>query len=497
MRCSRDTKILRPERCAGLDGEPCSACTEDIELEMETKELEGQIEKIHAKRRALRTVMNENHDQLIARFPPEITSQIFIHYAPPDEIQTSTPLYLGAVCQKWRQLAWGTHQLWSSLFVRFKPDSSQLLAQYLERSANLPLTLSLFSSPQTIDDEIYLEAIKILNQHSSRWYVLDIALPARHLHHLYGSPEGSVLHHLVLQPDVKESTEGRDAYDVARFSMKCTPSPIHLTLAKYRLTNIDILWNRLTTVTMSYIAVDQCLELMRRAPLLEILSLLEIIRSSDLFPIPTARIVIPQLHSLGISSTTNETLVAKILDSMRAPSLKHWKHKAFSHVWENPPSTSTMLSFIGQSSFSLESFTVGGGTTLYDQLPRILYHLSSLEFLTLQFRVDNQSPTDELLNRLCASDESSPFLPHLHTLHFSLELTFPWESLPRLFSSSNRRSLKVKVDQQINAYIMNETMGKLVKLVDEGFNLSIFREGKFDMLEEYREKRRFFQPVYQ
>jgi len=55
----------------------------------------------------------------------------------------------------------------------------------------------------------------------------------------------------------------------------------------------------------------------------------------------------------------------------------------------------------------------------------------------------------------------------------------------------------VKVDQQINAYIMNETMGKLVKLVDEGFNLSIFREGKFDMLEEYREKRRFFQPVYQ
>jgi len=497
MRCTRDTKILRPERCAVLDGEPCTACTEDIELEKEIKELEDQIEKIHAKRRALRTVMNENHDQLIARFPPEIASQIFIHYAPPDESQTSTPLYLGAVCQKWRQLAWGTHQLWSSLFVRFKPDSSQLLAEYLERSANLPLTLSLFSSQQTIDDEVYLEAINILNRHSLRWHVLDIALPARHLHHLCGSPEGSILNHLVLQPDLKESTEGRDAYDVARFSMKCKPSPMHLTLAKYRLANVDILWNRLTTATMKHIAVDQCLELMRRAPLLEILSLFEIIRSSDIFPIPTARIVLPQLHSLGIRSTTSETLVAKILDSMCAPSLKHWKHQVSGQVWENPPSPSTMLSFIGQSSFSLKSFQVGGSPALYDQLPRILYHLSSLELLTLRFRLDNQSPNDELLNRLCTSDASSPFLPHLHTLLFSPEFTFPWESLPRLFSSSNRRSLTVKVDQQINAYITNETLEKLLKLVDEGFNLSIFREGRVDMLEEYREKRRFFQPPYQ
>jgi Mg2+ and Co2+ transporter CorA len=47
------------------DGKPCSACTEDIELEKEIKELEDQIEKMHTKRRALRTVMNENHDQLI------------------------------------------------------------------------------------------------------------------------------------------------------------------------------------------------------------------------------------------------------------------------------------------------------------------------------------------------------------------------------------------------------------------------------------------------
>jgi hypothetical protein len=73
------------------DGKPCSAYTEDIELELAINELEDQIEKMHTKRRALRTVMNENHDHLIAKFPPEIASQIFIHYSPLYGNDTSTP----------------------------------------------------------------------------------------------------------------------------------------------------------------------------------------------------------------------------------------------------------------------------------------------------------------------------------------------------------------------------------------------------------------------
>jgi hypothetical protein len=141
-----------------LDGKPCSACTEDIELEKALKKLENQIEQMHTKRRALRTVMNENYDPFIAKFPPEISSQIFIHYAPPagcfDENDQSTPLYLGAVCQKWRQVAWGTPQLWSSPLVEFKPYPSQLLAEHLERSANLPLTIVLHPYSTQIDDNI-------------------------------------------------------------------------------------------------------------------------------------------------------------------------------------------------------------------------------------------------------------------------------------------------------------------------------------------------------
>lgn len=78
-----NAKVLRPERCEVLDDKPCSACTEDIELEKEiTGELEHSIEKLQSRHHTLRTVMNENHDHLIQKFPPEIVSHILFHIPP-------------------------------------------------------------------------------------------------------------------------------------------------------------------------------------------------------------------------------------------------------------------------------------------------------------------------------------------------------------------------------------------------------------------------------
>ena len=126
-------------------------------------------------RTAIRTVMNENHDPLIHKFPPEIASHIFIHYSPPstffNELDTNNPLFLGAVCQKWRQLAWATPELWTSLsiipnakynFIEHPP----LVKQWLERSASLPLTIRLEDHWGWVDDDDKM--INILNKHSAR-----------------------------------------------------------------------------------------------------------------------------------------------------------------------------------------------------------------------------------------------------------------------------------------------------------------------------------------
>ena len=106
IRCQLMTsKVLLSDRCVMPDGNRCSACTKDIALEQQLKELAKSMEKICIKRRTLRTVMNQNHDHLIHRFPPEIASQIFFYYSLTssclDTHEKTNTLRLGAICQKW------------------------------------------------------------------------------------------------------------------------------------------------------------------------------------------------------------------------------------------------------------------------------------------------------------------------------------------------------------------------------------------------------------
>ena len=157
------TKILRPDRCIMLDGNSCSACTQDIALEQEREKIEKLREKIYIKRRALRTAMNQNHDRLIHRFPPEIASRVFSHCSLTNlrfnTYENTNTLFLGAVCQRWRRLAWATPELWTSIYIgkkiidQWTINAEQPLAEWLERSGSLELTIRFLdpSSSESVD----------------------------------------------------------------------------------------------------------------------------------------------------------------------------------------------------------------------------------------------------------------------------------------------------------------------------------------------------------
>ncbi|KIM47400.1 hypothetical protein M413DRAFT_22079 [Hebeloma cylindrosporum] len=336
--------ILRPDRCVVWDGQQaCGPCTEDTELEKQAKELEIRLEKIYTRRRALRTGMNENHDPFIHKFPPEIASHIFIHYAPPsllfDENRRSTPLDIGAVCQKWRQLAWATPQLWSSLFVRTglrarnnrssDSDMPQLISEWLERSASVPLTIAFhhMHMGHVNGDNVSHKVINILNKHSAKWYDVHFDLTPSLLLSLHGSSDSlgkNILNRLVLcSPELSYLDDGRVP---TTFSMNSKPSPTDLTLIRVGVRDVDIIWVNLTVATVEQIGVDECFELMAQAPLLEKLSLCKIYPSSSRVPFPKTRIVCPRLHSLQLLKITEETVVAGILDSLCLPSLEKWIH---------------------------------------------------------------------------------------------------------------------------------------------------------------------------
>jgi hypothetical protein len=260
-----------------LDGRPCSACAEDIELEKEIKELGIKIKKINIRRRAIRTAMNENHDPFIHKFPPEIASHIFMQYSPPserfDRPHKTSPLYLGAVCQKWRQLAWATPQLWSSFQICIsstQPHQDQLILEWLDRSTGLPLTIRLSSyhkHKENKDKDYRDEMINLLNKYSARWHDMRVELPAHLLERLSGSSQENILRRLALR--VFDSPPSH----FSTFSMKSKPNPTELTLMGVGLPYVDIVWNNLTMSSVSKISVDDCLELIRRAHLLETLKL--------------------------------------------------------------------------------------------------------------------------------------------------------------------------------------------------------------------------------
>jgi len=270
-------KILRPGRCIAWDGKPCAACTEYIKLERETHELELEIKKINISRRALRTVLNENHDQLIHKFPPEIASHIFAQYAPLsacfDKYGRNNPLYLGAVCQKWRQLAWATSGFWTSLRIQLCKDGPvesendkrlpQLVTEWLERSASVPLTIRLDDHCRRVGvgDTYWDGVINILNKHSAGWQDMEFDFPAHHLHPLCGSSQETILRRLGLRHPPTFSRSHPSEYST--FRMKSYASPTDLTLLAIGLPYVDIIWNNLTASFVQNIGLDECIELIR------------------------------------------------------------------------------------------------------------------------------------------------------------------------------------------------------------------------------------------
>ena len=172
-------------------GGRCLACKEDLELEQ-------KIQELQERRRELRTRMNVNHDPFILKLPPEVASHIFLlSMGARDAYKVSgnglpTPFLLGAVCRGWRQLARSTPRLWSTLDFNLTDSMDalpHLVADWLERSGGLPLTLKVYYSDRGSDllKKRYIPVIDTLNEHSGRWFDVKFVLPPAYLHHLRGS----------------------------------------------------------------------------------------------------------------------------------------------------------------------------------------------------------------------------------------------------------------------------------------------------------------------
>lgn len=134
-------RVEAEDACVVLEGGPCSPCEERAAIS-------DQIKQLKAKYDTIGTARNAIHDPFIHKLPPEIASHILRLSLPTlknrkDDAkgvhgqwqsilkEWAVPLKLGSVCRKWRELAWATPDLWTTLYIRIKPSMTLSTAESL------------------------------------------------------------------------------------------------------------------------------------------------------------------------------------------------------------------------------------------------------------------------------------------------------------------------------------------------------------------------------
>ena len=137
----------------------CNRCGDAVEEGGDPKdelaELVAFLELLRLKRYVLKRKINQFHSPVVRQLPPDVTSTIF-EFCLPDftdhpltpyiKENLSLPLSLGAICSYWRDIAWSTPILWSTLVVcdPSKHNShvvTGLAREWLTRSGQLPLSI--------------------------------------------------------------------------------------------------------------------------------------------------------------------------------------------------------------------------------------------------------------------------------------------------------------------------------------------------------------------
>jgi len=497
----RKRRQLRP--CVIRDGELCSACKEDIELERNI-----QDSGVQDKRWSLRTQMNANHDPFILKFPPEIAFHILYlsmeeqDYNPNRRALKKLPMQflLGTICRAWRQLVRSTPELWSALsFTLAKPMKVQglqvihVVTDWLLLSGDLPLTLRVWYYGGLIPVSQLgcapFDVIDVLNQHSGRWHEVFFRLPASLLDHLCGTSPPNILCNLRVV-----RAYGTYYCDTTAFRMSSRPSPTHLFIGHFPVLSIDILWDNLRFLKLKYMVLDACIEVIRQAPLLESCSVVVNYYWWDPLDVPSfpkAVVVrLTHLRQLSLSGFTPE-LLTKFLDILEPPSLEDYSYTTMG----TDIAVDGVISLLGRSRSCLKHLRLSiQREPVAEDLKKLLNAVPYLQTLKLELH-RSHTGSSALLQVLSSSPPTlvggiPGFLPHLQSLNLSFISCrgSTWKCIPEIYSWPHRKILSLEIYSNIERGIKIATLGKILRLIDQGLDIRIHHDGK-DYLQQFKKIR--------
>ena len=411
----------------------CDRCKDTVEEgcdpREELSEVDALLERFILKRYALKRKINQLYSPIVRHLPPDVTSTIF-EFCLPDftdrqlspytKEDISIPLSLGAICSYWRDIAWSTPSLWSSLVVcvTSKRDShivTGIAQEWLTRSGQLPLSINIFAN--TCNTTLTALA-DIINQHSTRWFNLDLFILPHCYQHFHATDN-----HAPILKYLRFHSCGIGNLMNLNLQLTC-PRLERASLSMFPVGKTNIQWDNLTHLTLQSMSIIDSLLILRKTPRLVFLKL------SGLH----ARYKGPNIGAFMLTSLRSLQLLSwnlaeDFLSNLIAPHLK---------VFYIPIKTFTSMEnitfFLRRSACSLRSFSMIFSIfpPYFEGLMELLQSMPSLKKLSLSSTSfedttrENYDPRSilELVAKVLFSQSTSQqgFLPNLKILEYSGKL---------------------------------------------------------------------------
>ena len=398
----------------------CNRCGDVVEKGCDPRdelaELDALLEHLTLKRYDLKRKINQFYSPIVCLLPPDVTSTIFefclsdftYHQLLPSE-KLLTPLSLGAICSYWRDIAWSTPTLWSSLVVRdqnrYEPHIVTGIAQeWLARSGRLPLSIRISS---TFYNKSVSTLIDIINQYSNRWFDLHLNLP----HHRYKLFHATDIHNRWSDLDLDipdryyqllHATDNHapilksirfhcvfnmNNIETSNFNLQLTcPRLERADLLDFPLNGSNIQWDNLTRVTLHSMPIFDFFLILRKTPRLVFC---EVLGFSSFRRLEERDIGAPALTSLRI---LHLPININLLDYLIATNLEE-----FSLPKHYSPPIEDITSFLRRSTCSLYflSMVFPQYSKSYMNLLESMPSLNTLSILSTATRTLANTPPDD------------------------------------------------------------------------------------------------------
>lgn len=346
----------------------------------------------------------------ISRIPFELLSQIFKECIPTDPTisNRAASLNLCCVCRDWRLVALSIPLFWSSMKVDvIRPQTMDFFIHWLELGGQCTLDIAIEYPDYYGSKRVLQRVVGAMLKHVLRLRVLRIVLPFRYtkllLEGIHGPTNLQELH-----IGLDDSPEEILSIDLAHF-----PKLSHLKLLG--VTDLDMVWDKQFSTRLSYASLglhqrfDSCLELIKRSPLLQDLSVefycpLEMTYNGE-------RVLAENLtrFSLRVNDENRNTL--QFLDQVDLPSLNELIIDVSAY---NPrrAQLQALGALMDYSKPPLQKFAYRNFGVSCDDLVAVLRLMPTLESLTLD------SPVHGDFITAITYSSADPILPSLRTILF-------------------------------------------------------------------------------